>query len=151
MIIFKHDKLKNICLVALQESAKKHNINLEEIDIEPDHVHMIVKLPLTMSVSKALQLLKGTSSRIIFGLCPNLRLRYPKGHLWSKGKFAGSIGHITLEVAKEYVKNQEAHHAITLNRNLHPLGWGGGQFCSDNCRVLQFFIYVWNYFTFSFL
>ncbi|MCF8013958.1 transposase, partial [Candidatus Woesearchaeota archaeon] len=41
---------------------------------------------------------------------------------WTKGKFAGSVGHITLDVAKEYVKNQEAHHAKTIRRNLHPLG-----------------------------
>ena len=120
--IFRKDKLKNICLIALIEAAKRHKITIEEIDIESDHVHMIVMMPLTMSVSKALNLLKGFSSKLIFELCPKLKLRYPKGHLWTKGKFAGSIGHITLEVAKEYVKNQEAHHANTPRRNLHPLG-----------------------------
>ncbi|MCF7901282.1 transposase, partial [Candidatus Woesearchaeota archaeon] len=64
----------------------------------------------------------GYSSRMLFLTRPNIQLRYPKGHLWTKGKFAGSVGHITLDVAKEYVKSQEAHHAKTIRRNLHPLG-----------------------------
>jgi len=121
--IFRKQKLKNLCLIALLESAKRYKIEIEEIDIGEDHLHMIVKLPLTMSVSKALNLLIGFSSRLIFGLCPKLRLRYPRGH-WTKGKFAGSVGHITLDVAKEYVRNQEAHHANTYlanNWNPHPL------------------------------
>ena len=122
--IFKQEKLKNICLVALQEAANKHRIEIDEIDVEDDHVHMIAKIPLTMSVSMALNLLKGISSRLIFELYPKLRLRYPQGHLWTKGKFAGSVGHITLEVAKQYVKNQEAHHAMS-DWNLHPLGCEG--------------------------
>jgi len=121
--IFKKDKLKSFCLIAILEAAKRHKIEIQEIDMQADHVHMIAKIPLSMSVSKALNLLKGFSSFLLFKLCPKLRLRYPKGHLWTKGKFAGSVGHITLEVAKQYVKNQEAHHAMTLvRRNLHPLG-----------------------------
>jgi len=109
--IFSKEKLKNICLIAISEVAKRHNIGIEEIDVEPDHVHLIVKFPMRMSISQAMNLLKGGSSKLIFELCPKLRLRYPQGHLWSKGKFAGSVGHITLEVAKAYAKNQEAHHA----------------------------------------
>ena len=111
--IFRNDKLKNVCFIALTEAAQRHHIHIEEMDIQEDHVHMIVKLPLKVSVSKALNLLKGYSSRLIFLLCPNLKLRYPQGHLWTKGKFAASVGYITLDVAKEYVKNQEAHHANT--------------------------------------
>ncbi len=124
--MFKKLKLKNLCLILLLEAAKRHKIVVEEVDVGDDHVHMIAKIPLTMSASKALKLLKGFSSRLMFELCPNLKLRYPKGHLWTKGKFAGSVGHITLDVAKEYVRNQEAHHANT-RWNLHPLGWRGCQ------------------------
>ena len=40
------------------------------------------------------------------------RLRYPRGHLWSKGKFASSVEFIQLDVVEEYVKNQLVHHEI---------------------------------------
>jgi len=33
-------------------------------------------------------------------------LRYPRGHLWSPGKFAASLGFIQVDAAKEYVRNQ---------------------------------------------
>ena len=77
-----------------------------EVDI--DHIHVIASLPTTMNPSKALNLMKGFSAFLLFKLVPNLRLRYPKGHLWSKGKFMASVGHITLENAKKYL---EDHHA----------------------------------------
>jgi len=38
------------------------------------------------------------------------RLRYPKGHLWSRGKFASSVGFVQLDVVQNYVRNQDEHH-----------------------------------------
>jgi putative transposase len=70
--IFRNDKLKNFCLVAILEAAKRHKIEIEEIDIQADHVHMIAKIPLSMSVSKALNLLKGFSSFLLFKVFQNL-------------------------------------------------------------------------------
>ena len=78
------------------------------MEVDVNHVHVIVALPMTMSPTKALQLLKGFSSWLVFRLVPKLRHRYPKGHLWSPGKFAASVGHITLENAKKYLDD---HHA----------------------------------------
>ncbi|MGB9708357.1 MAG: transposase [Candidatus Pacearchaeota archaeon] len=60
---------------------------------------------MTMSPSKALHLLKGISARLFFRNHPKARLRYPRGHLWSRGKFAASLGFIQIEVANDYVRN----------------------------------------------
>lgn len=40
-------------------------------------------------------------------MIPNFRLRYPKGNLWSAGNFKASLGMITVEAAKQYVKKQQ--------------------------------------------
>lgn len=109
--IFKQEKIKTVCIALLNEVAQKNKIKIVEIDVQPEHLHMIASIPATMSISKALNLLKGFCSRRIFQQFPKLKLRYPKGHLWTKGKFMGAVGHVTLEVAKDYVKNQTAHHA----------------------------------------
>src|SRR3989338_9258392 len=109
--IFKQEKFKNICIVAIQEAAKRHRIGVIDMEVDVNHVHVIVALPMTMSPTKALQLLKGFSSWLVFRLVPKLRHRYPKGHLWSPGKFAASVGHITLENAKKYLDD---HHAKAL-------------------------------------
>ena len=109
--VFKSEYHKNICSIALEEAAKKAKVVLLEREVQPEHVHLIVELPLTMSPIEAVGRLKSISAKIILALIPNLRLRYPQGTVWSAGKFAISVGNITLEKAKEYVNTQEAHHA----------------------------------------
>ena len=109
--LFKSIYHKNICMIALDEAAKKSRVVLIEREVQPDHIHLIVECPLTVSPIKAIMELKSRSARIIFALIPKFHLRYPKGKLWSKGKFAVSVGYITLEKAKEYVRSQGTHHA----------------------------------------
>ena len=118
--IFYKDEFKNLCLIAIHEAARRHRIQILESECEAEHVHLIAKLPLTMSPVEALQKLKGFSARLLFETYPKLRYRYPDGHIWSPGKFSGSVGHITLEVAKAYVKNQEAHHTKFTNTKESP-------------------------------
>ena len=76
-----------------------------------EYVHCVVGISLNMSPAKALQVLKGGSARLFFKANMKVRLRYPKGHLWSPGKFAASLGFIQLENAVDYVRNQDAYHA----------------------------------------
>ena len=98
----------------IRKSAYEHKIEILEITVMPDHLHCVVKIPLTMTPSKALHLLKGRSSYLFFRAHPKARLRYPKGHLWSRGKFATSIGYSDLPTTIDYVQHQEEHHALTL-------------------------------------
>ena len=67
-----------------------------------------------MVPSKALQLLKGRSAYLFFRAHPKARLRYPKGHLWSRGKFASSIGFSDIEKTTSYIRNQEKRHGLTF-------------------------------------
>src|SRR3989344_4124420 len=109
--IFNSDYHKNICIIAIEEAAKKANVALLEREVEPEHLHIVAEIPLTMAPTVAIGKMKSVSAKIIFRLIPKLRLRYPKGAIWSTGKFAISVGNITLEKAKEYVRNQRTHHA----------------------------------------
>ena len=104
--MFKREENKNLCEEVLHEVAKRHHIEINELSVMPDHIHTVVEIPPTMSVSKALQLLKGASSREIFKVRPNFRKRYPKGHLWSPGKFYRSIGDADAETVIQYVRDQ---------------------------------------------
>ena len=120
--IFNSDYSKKICVIALEEAAKKANVVLLEREVEQEHLHLVVEMPLTVAPVETVMKLKSVSARIIFALIPKLRYRYPRGALWSKGKFAISVGNITLEKAKEYVRNQKAHHAksFVLSGNPRP-------------------------------
>lgn len=110
--IFTLDKYKNICKVFLQECSKRYTFELLDCEVDNNHVHALVSLPLTMKPVDALRYLKGFTSKCLFIQMPHLRKLYKRGNLWSSGKFIGSVGHITLEKAKNYI---EEHHAkITL-------------------------------------
>ena len=114
--VFNDSKLKNLCTILLHESAKRHNFELEEVEVQPDHIHVLAKLRPSLSPSRAINIMKGYTSRLLFMLEENkLRQWYKPANkersLWSDGKFIGSVGHITLEKAKEYLQKQEAHHA----------------------------------------
>ena len=104
-------KYKNLLEACVRRSASRNSIKIIEIDVQPEHVHCVVEVSFTMSVSKTLQILKGGSSKLFFEFHEKARLRYPKGHLWSRGKFASSVGFVQLDVVKEYVRNQAEHHS----------------------------------------
>ena len=110
--MMRQEKLKVFCRVAIEEACKKHEIKLEIIKVMDEHVHMIVDVPRTMTDAKAIQIIKGLSSYILFRICPNLRKRYSKRHFWSEGYFCDGVGESTYPIAYEYVKNQELHHAF---------------------------------------
>ena len=121
--VFKKDYNKNLCSIALVEAAKKAKVEILELEVQPEHVHMIAELRLTDNPVRAIGVLKNISAKILFVLLPKLRLRYPKGNLWSRGKFAISVGNITLEKAKEYVANQLAHHAKSPLTGIFAMKW----------------------------
>lgn len=113
--IFRKFHHKNLAKACIRKVAHKHNIQIIEIKVMPNHVHAIIRIPIGMSIEEALQLLKGGSAYIFFRNAPKMRLRYPQGHLWSKGKFYSTIGYSDFPTTLDYVKNQEQHHALAGN------------------------------------
>ena len=83
-----------------------------EINVQPEHVHCVVSVAFTFSASEVLQLLKGISAKLFFEYHEKARLRYPRGHLWSRGKFAASVGFVQQDVVTEYIRNQKEHHRL---------------------------------------
>ena len=115
--IFGSSDKRNFCKVLLSDVGNKFKIDVLDLEIDSDHVHVIASLPLTMTPTYALNVLKGKTAKAVFIQYPELKRVYKKGHLWSPGKFIGSIGHITLDKAKAYL---EAHHAKSDRRNPCP-------------------------------
>lgn len=72
-----------------------------------DHVHLLLSLPATLSISKAMQLLKGNSSKWLRETFPELR---PQGFAWQEGFGAFSIGISGVADTVRYIQIQEEHH-----------------------------------------
>ena len=91
------------CEAAIREVCAKHKLIVIELAVMPEHVHCIVRAFARYSISFVTQLLKGGSSYLLFKRYPQLRLRYPRGHLWSAGKARRTLG-VDLQVARNYVR-----------------------------------------------
>ncbi len=111
--MFKKFAQKNLAEAAIRKVAHNHDIIIHEIYVNPEHVHMLVTLPHTLTDSKALMLLKGGSAFIFFKNHPKSRLRLPQGHLWSAGGCATTVGYNDINTVQNYIMNQEKHHAST--------------------------------------
>ena len=72
-----------------------------------DHVHLALALPPTQSVSKALQLLKGGSSKWIKDAFPRMH-----GFAWQDGYGAFSVSKSNLSEVMAYIQNQREHHRV---------------------------------------
>jgi len=100
---FKFALVRQACERFLHEIARRYGFEIYELQVMPDHVHCFVEIPPSMSVSKALNLIKGYSSFKLFRKHPWLRRYFRKGHLWSPGKFFRSVGNVTAEAIKNYI------------------------------------------------
>ena len=112
--MFKHNKYKKLCEEILKEVAGRHEFFIRELFVMPEHIHLSIEVPPSMSQSKILQLLKGNLSYQLFRKQPKFRLRYPKGHFFSPGACANSTGYNTIEVVDNYIRNQEDIHQTKI-------------------------------------
>jgi REP element-mobilizing transposase RayT len=64
-----------------------------------NHIHLLFELPASTSLARAVQKLKGGSSRWM-----------GKGFAWQEGYGAFSVSPSQIEVVQEYIRNQEKHH-----------------------------------------
>ena len=114
----KFEPIANLCEACIRNVAHRFKFEIFEMEVMPDHIHLFLDIPPTMSVSKALQLLKGFSSKKIFEHHPWLRRHFRMGRLWSPGKFFRSVGNVSAEAIKNYIagSNRAAKYQSFLSR-----------------------------------
>lgn len=95
---------QKVIRASLMKTAEEYDIQVLALEIAADHLHIFVSLPPTLSVAKAIQLLKGRSSRDIFRECPSFRrTTYFKHHFWSRGKFYRSVSNVSSDAVYNYI------------------------------------------------
>ncbi|RLI97238.1 MAG: IS200/IS605 family transposase [Candidatus Aenigmatarchaeota archaeon] len=98
------NEVNQVCVGALRLVALRNNCQVYELMVMPDHIHLFVEVPPTMCVSKALQLFKGISSRILrrrFKFLTKIPM------IWSKGKFFRSVGNVNFETIQHYIAQSQ--------------------------------------------
>ncbi len=72
--------------------GQKDQVTIEEINIQPDHVPMMLSVPPKYSVSEVMGYLKGTTAIPLFHDQKELTKQYWGRHLWARGYCVATVG-----------------------------------------------------------
>jgi putative transposase len=95
------ERLKTILL----EQIERWGQELIEVEVMPDHVHLLVGCDPQFGIHRLIKLLKGYSSHQLRLEYPALKRRLPS--LWTNSYFCATVGGVTLETLKRYVERQK--------------------------------------------
>jgi putative transposase len=85
--------------------AKENNFLIMEIETMPDHVHLLLDVDPAIGINVVVKWIKGRTSNILRKEFPELKRKLPT--LWTRSKFISTTGAVSLEVVKEYIKDQK--------------------------------------------
>ena len=89
----------------LFEKAKQINVEIINMEVMPDHVHLFIKATPVDSPHFIVQQLKGYTSRIIRQEFPEVKSRIPT--LWTRSYYCESVGHISESTVLKYIEDQK--------------------------------------------
>jgi REP-associated tyrosine transposase len=85
--------------------CQEHAVEILSVDIQPDHVHLLVEVDPQFGIHRLVRLMKGRSSRLMRHAFPQLKTRMPT--LWTNSYFVNTVGGAPLAVMKQYIENQK--------------------------------------------
>ena len=89
----------------LRKLCEQKGVEIIEAQACPDHIHMLVSIPPSLSVAQFMGYLKGKSSLMIFDRHANLKYKYGNRHFWCRGYYVDTVGRNKKAIA-QYIKNQ---------------------------------------------
>ena len=95
------ERLKEI----VHQSATEQQVEVIELEVMPDHVHLLCEIDPQYGVHKFVKLLKERSSRLLRQEFQSLKTRLPT--LWTNSYFVATVGGAPMAVIKQYIENQK--------------------------------------------
>ena len=87
--------------------ASWREVEVWELAVRPDHVHLVCSIPPKVSISEFMGLLKGKLAIKLFKSYPKMRQKpYWGNHFWARGYFVSTVG-VDEEMIRRYVRHQE--------------------------------------------
>ena len=93
--------LKNI----LPFKANELGAEIIEMEIDKDHVHLLISCDTQFGIHRIVKGLKGFSARVLRENFPHLKSTMPS--MWTNSYFCATVGSVSLETVKEYIENQQ--------------------------------------------
>ena len=87
------------------EKQKEYGYEVLEMEVMPDHVHLLLDVNPKIGVYHVVSQIKGYTSKILRDKFPVLVSKLPC--LWTRSKFISTVGSVSLETVKRYIENQK--------------------------------------------
>lgn len=97
------EQLKNIFSII----AEDNNFVIEEMNMDRDHIHMLVSCSPQNYIPNMLKALKGVSAHKLFKQVPELKNQLYKGHLWNPSYFVATVSENTEAQIRKYIQDQK--------------------------------------------
>lgn len=97
----------------LRSLADQFDMQIEEMKIMSDHVHMLVDASPKHSISSIMKGLKGVSARMLFMHHPEIKQKLWGGHLWQPSYFAVTVSERSEEQIRHYIQHQKSSKGKT--------------------------------------
>ena len=88
-----------------QEVCSELNVELLEMEVMPDHVHLLLEVDPQFGIHKAVKAIKGRTSRVLRSEFTSLTTRLPS--LWTNSYFVSTVGGAPLDIVKQYIERQK--------------------------------------------
>ena len=95
--------------------CKRKGVRIVEAEMCSDHVHMLVEIPPSISVSSFVGYLKGKSTLMIFERHSNLKYKYGNRHFWCRGYYVDTVGKNAKKIQEDLEYDQ-----MTLKEYIDP-------------------------------
>ena len=89
----------------IQRICADHHIGLLEMEVMPDHVHLLLEVDPQYGIHKAVKTIKGITSRILRSEFIHLTTKIPT--LWTNSYFVSTVGGAPLSIVKQYIESQK--------------------------------------------
>lgn len=91
--------------VLIQECVERWNQEFVQVEVMPDHVHLLVGCDPQFGIHRLVKFVKGATSHQLRQEFPVLKQKLPS--LWTNSYYVGTTGGVTLETVKRYVESQK--------------------------------------------
>ena len=89
----------------LRKLCEWKGVNILEAECCPDHIHMLLEIPLKMSVSSFMGYLKDKSSLMLYEQFGDLKFKYRNREFWCRGYSVDTVGKNKQKI-QEYIRKQ---------------------------------------------
>ncbi|EEG29410.1 transposase-like protein [[Clostridium] methylpentosum DSM 5476] len=89
----------------MRKLCEQKGVEIIEAQACADHIHMLVSIPPSLSVTQFMGYLKGKSSLMISDRHANLKYKYGNRHFWCRGYYVDTVGRNKKAIV-QYIKNQ---------------------------------------------